>query len=202
MASRSSSKANTAIDQLHSLVPGSTCHYIPLDLSDLSSIKDAVDEFKKKEERLDVLFCNAGVMVPDMKDVTKQGYDLQFGTNVLGHHYLIGLLVSPTSIHSSRLALLIPSGLSDTDRPHNDSSQPHPHPHPQAQPLLNPSQTNPKEKSRIVLLSSIGHTLFPPHFENAFEPSITTRGSPRDKVGKIGLYGHSKMVSLGSAGWG
>jgi retinol dehydrogenase-12 len=95
MASRSSSKASTAIDRLHSLVPGSTCHYIPLDLSDLSSIKAAADEFKKREEKLDVLFCNAGVMVPDMKEVTKQGYDLQFGTNVLGHHYLIGLLVSP-----------------------------------------------------------------------------------------------------------
>ena len=95
MASRSSSKATDAITKLHSLVPDSSCHYIPLDLSDLRSIKDAADEFKKREERLDVLFCNAGVMVPDMGDMTKQGYDLQFGTNVLGHHYLIRLLVSP-----------------------------------------------------------------------------------------------------------
>lgn len=47
-----------------------------------------------KEEHIDVLFENAGVMTPPMDMLTAQGYDLQFGTNVLGHAYFAELLVS------------------------------------------------------------------------------------------------------------
>lgn len=61
-----------------------------------------------------------------------------------------------------------------------------------------------KEKSRIIFLSSIGHTLFPPSFSRAFHPELTRPGLARDGdgswlgswgIGRWGLYGHSKMVS-------
>ena len=95
MASRSEPKARQAITQLESLTHRrDACHYLALDLSDLSSVEKAARTFLELETRLDVLFCNAGVMVPDKREMTSQGYDLQFGTNVLGHHRFIQLLVS------------------------------------------------------------------------------------------------------------
>lgn len=64
-----------------------------MDLGDLKTIKPAVDEFLSKESRLDVLYNNAGVMIPPKEELTKDGYDLQFGTNVLGHFLLTRLLL-------------------------------------------------------------------------------------------------------------
>lgn len=104
MACRSEEKAREAIHRLReTLSTTPTAHFdaskveinfLPLDLSSLSSIHTSAAEFLEKEERLDVLFCNAGVMIPDRREVTKEGYDMQFGVNVLGHHVLVGLLVS------------------------------------------------------------------------------------------------------------
>ncbi|KAF6743904.1 hypothetical protein DFP72DRAFT_931068, partial [Ephemerocybe angulata] len=67
--------------------------FLQLDLSDLPSVKRAAEEFLKQEPQLHVLFNNAGVMAPPVDQLTKQGYDLQFGTNVLGHWYFTKLLV-------------------------------------------------------------------------------------------------------------
>ncbi|KAI9699977.1 MAG: hypothetical protein M1836_002511 [Candelina mexicana] len=69
--------------------------FLQLDLADLSTIKTSAEEFLSKEDRLDVIWHNAGVMVPPPGSETKQGYDLQFGTNVLGpflfQHFLTPL---------------------------------------------------------------------------------------------------------------
>jgi NAD(P)-dependent dehydrogenase (short-subunit alcohol dehydrogenase family) len=46
-----------------------------------------------KEKELHVLFNNGGVMVPPIEQLTEDGYDLQFGTNVLGHYYFTILLL-------------------------------------------------------------------------------------------------------------
>jgi len=62
-------------------------------LSDLASIKAAAEEFAGKESELHTLYNNAGVMSTPIDQVTKQGFDLQFGTNVLGHFYLTKLLL-------------------------------------------------------------------------------------------------------------
>ncbi|PPQ73153.1 hypothetical protein CVT26_014819 [Gymnopilus dilepis] len=67
--------------------------FLKLDLGDLKSIKASAEEFLSKESELHVLFNNAGVMIPPIEDLTKQGYDLQFGTNVLGHFYFTKLLL-------------------------------------------------------------------------------------------------------------
>lgn len=55
--------------------------FLSLDLSDLTTIKSSADEFLAKESRLDVLWLNAGVMVPPQGLKTTQGYELQLGTN-------------------------------------------------------------------------------------------------------------------------
>jgi len=67
--------------------------FLRLDLADLKSIKASAEEFLSKENQLHVLFNNAGAIYPAVEAVTADGYDLQFGTNVLGHFYLTQLLL-------------------------------------------------------------------------------------------------------------
>jgi NAD(P)-dependent dehydrogenase (short-subunit alcohol dehydrogenase family) len=58
-----------------------------IDLSNLSSIKGFVEEYKGKFKKLDILINNAGVMIPPYAK-TKDGFELQMGTNHLGHFAL------------------------------------------------------------------------------------------------------------------
>ncbi|KAI5958300.1 hypothetical protein KGF57_002655 [Candida theae] len=82
--------------------------FIQVDLGDLTSIKPAVEKFLKQEDRLDIIINNAGVMMPPQGAKTKQGYELQIGTNVLGHH-LLQRLLDPIFIKTSKTN---PPGLS------------------------------------------------------------------------------------------
>ncbi|KAH6912196.1 hypothetical protein BKA70DRAFT_1266949 [Coprinopsis sp. MPI-PUGE-AT-0042] len=92
MAGRNTAKLAEAIKQVKATT-GKEGIPLQVDLADLPSIKRGVDEFLSKESQLHVLFNNAGVFNPPIGDVTAQGYDLQFGTNVLGHFYLTKLLL-------------------------------------------------------------------------------------------------------------
>ncbi|GAK62756.1 NAD-binding protein [Moesziomyces antarcticus] len=72
---------------------------VQCDLGSLDSVQRAVDEFLSKEERVDVVLCNAGVMESGK---TVDGYEIMWGTNVLGHHALLRLLL-PALQASARL---------------------------------------------------------------------------------------------------
>jgi len=100
LAARNQEKAFAAIKEL-SEVTGKEAIFLKLDLSDLKGIKAAAEEFLSKETQLHVLFNNAGVMVPPVEQLTADGYDLQFGTNVLGHFYFTKLLL-PTLIATAK----------------------------------------------------------------------------------------------------
>lgn len=67
--------------------------YVNLDLTDFASIDAFIAEVQRLTPRLDILFANAGIMATDPGQYTKQGYDLQFGTNVLGHQRVIRALL-------------------------------------------------------------------------------------------------------------
>lgn len=86
VAGRSPQKASTAIQSIKDAHPSSKgrLEFLKLDLADLTTIKASADDFLSKEDRLDVLTNNAGVMIPPLGSKTKQGYDLQLGTNCLG----------------------------------------------------------------------------------------------------------------------
>ncbi|KIJ40138.1 hypothetical protein M422DRAFT_230313 [Sphaerobolus stellatus SS14] len=93
LAGRNPQKCKAAVKRLKEETKGKEPVFLRLDLADLKSVRKAAEEFMSKEERLDVLFNNAGVMMPRNEMLTAQGYDIQFGTNVLGHYFFTILLM-------------------------------------------------------------------------------------------------------------
>lgn len=92
MASRSRSKAEAAIDDLKQQT-GREALFLDLDLANLDKVRKAADEFMRKEPALHILFNSGGVMFPPVDMLTDDGYDLQFGTNCLGHaHFTLSLM--------------------------------------------------------------------------------------------------------------
>ncbi|KPM39877.1 hypothetical protein AK830_g6696 [Neonectria ditissima] len=92
MGARSETKADEAISEIRKAVPDAKIDFLPLDLSSFASIRDAANLVLASSKRLDVLMNNAGIMaVPP--DVTKEGYEIQFGTNHMGHALLTKLLL-------------------------------------------------------------------------------------------------------------
>lgn len=78
--------------ELISSLPGTDVRFVPCDLADLTSVQKAGRSIAKDNTRLDVVFCNAGVMaIP--KAQSADGYEIQFATNHLGHALLIKLLM-------------------------------------------------------------------------------------------------------------
>ncbi|KAH9906159.1 hypothetical protein F4778DRAFT_634622 [Xylariomycetidae sp. FL2044] len=94
IAARSEEKALRAIDSIKEAAPQSSgdLAFIHLDLADLSTIKASAQKFIEKDERLHVLFNNAGVMKPAPGSKTAQGYELQLGVNNVGTFMFTKLL--------------------------------------------------------------------------------------------------------------
>ncbi|KAG8980275.1 hypothetical protein FRB94_011995 [Tulasnella sp. JGI-2019a] len=92
MASRTQSRAEQAIAELKSKT-GKEAIFLELDLGSLESVTKAAKEFKSKEPALHILFNSGGVMAPPIDQLTSDGYDLQFGTNCLGHAHFTLLLI-------------------------------------------------------------------------------------------------------------
>lgn len=92
MACRNLEKANAAADKIRSEVPGAKLTVTSLDLADLASVRAFAEAFIKQYDKLDLLINNAGIMIPPFTR-TKDGFEVQFGANHLGHFALTGLLL-------------------------------------------------------------------------------------------------------------
>jgi NAD(P)-dependent dehydrogenase (short-subunit alcohol dehydrogenase family) len=90
MACRDTAKAETAAATIHAELPDAELEVVALDLASLDSVRAFADGYA--HERLDLLVNNAGVMVPPYRK-TADGFELQLGTNHLGHFALSGLLL-------------------------------------------------------------------------------------------------------------
>ena len=92
LAVRNAGKGQKAIDAIARKHPGAAVTLQELDLSSLASVRNATDALRAAHPRIDLLINNAGVMYPP-KQVTRDGFELQFGTNHLGHFAFTGLLL-------------------------------------------------------------------------------------------------------------
>ena len=92
LAVRNIEKGKQAAARIAAAAPGATVTVTELDLSSLDSVRAAAAELRAGHPRIDLLICNAGVMYPP-KQTTHDGFELQFGTNHLGHFALTGLLL-------------------------------------------------------------------------------------------------------------
>ncbi|EJU01290.1 NADP-binding protein [Dacryopinax primogenitus] len=92
-----------AVNELKELTGNDKVHFLLVDLSDLESVKQAAVKFRATGERLDQLYNNAGVYLAPMDQLTKQGYDLAFGTNTFAHACLTMLLL-PVLVSSAKTA--------------------------------------------------------------------------------------------------
>ncbi len=92
MACRNLKKASDSRNKILKDFPKANIKIYQLDLADLDNIKYFAKKFINENDRLDVLINNAGVMIPPYSK-TKNNFELQFGTNHLGHFALTGLLL-------------------------------------------------------------------------------------------------------------
>jgi NAD(P)-dependent dehydrogenase (short-subunit alcohol dehydrogenase family) len=115
MTARDPSRGERALEELLAAQPDARIELAMLDLADL----DSVQEFAGKVGNLDVLINNAGVMMPP-HGRTKQGYELQFGVNHLGHFALTGLLLERISHSQDGRVVTVTSGLHKRARIHFD----------------------------------------------------------------------------------
>jgi NAD(P)-dependent dehydrogenase (short-subunit alcohol dehydrogenase family) len=92
LAVRNTDKGKAAADLIARRSPVASVDVQELDLTSLDSIRAAADQLRSKYDTIDLLINNAGVMMTP-KGLTKDGFELQFGTNHLGHFAFTGLLL-------------------------------------------------------------------------------------------------------------
>ncbi len=92
LACRNLDKANAAKAKIEKAVKGAKVETKQLDLADLASVEAFAEAYHQSPGKLDLLVNNAGVMVPPYGK-TKDGFELQFGANHLGHFALTAKLM-------------------------------------------------------------------------------------------------------------
>jgi NAD(P)-dependent dehydrogenase (short-subunit alcohol dehydrogenase family) len=92
LTGRDPGRTASALDQVRAAVPGAQVQTAELDLASLESVRKAAADLTARFPRIDLLINNAGLMMPPY-GLTKDGFELQFGTNHLGHFALTGLVL-------------------------------------------------------------------------------------------------------------
>jgi retinol dehydrogenase 12 len=92
LACRSVEKGTAAAHEIEEKVPGASIKILQLDLTSFDSIQAAAMIVLSESDRLDILMLNAGIMGAP-PGLTKEGYEIQFGTNHMGHALLTNLLL-------------------------------------------------------------------------------------------------------------
>ena len=92
LAVRNLEKGKQAVARITAATPGAEVELQELDLTSLESVRAAAAQLRSGHDRIDLLINNAGVMYTP-RSTTKDGFELQFGTNHLGHFAFTGLLL-------------------------------------------------------------------------------------------------------------
>lgn len=101
IAGRDAAKGRQAVSHVRAAVPDALVQFEPVDLASLASITSFGHRLRQTRASVDLLINNAAVMTPPTRQVTSDGFELQFGTNYLGHFALtaglLPLLINGTS---------------------------------------------------------------------------------------------------------
>lgn len=93
VAGRNPAKGADAVVRIRSRYPDANVRFELLDLADVSSVRAFGSRLRTERDTLDLLINNAAVMAPPTRQVTRDGFELQFGTNYLGHFALTAELL-------------------------------------------------------------------------------------------------------------
>lgn len=93
LAGRNPSRGAAAVEQIRQLTPGCDVCFKQLDLASLASIAAFAKRLGDSDGHIDLLINNAGVMTPPRRQETADDFELQFGTNHLGHFALTAQLL-------------------------------------------------------------------------------------------------------------
>jgi NAD(P)-dependent dehydrogenase (short-subunit alcohol dehydrogenase family) len=109
LAVRNAEKGQAAVTAIQRAHPGAQAEVMPLDLSNLGSVRHFAETFLQRFEALPLLINNAGVMaLPYAR--TADGFEMQFGTNHLGHFALTGLLMPAILAAPGARVVVVSSG--------------------------------------------------------------------------------------------
>jgi NAD(P)-dependent dehydrogenase (short-subunit alcohol dehydrogenase family) len=89
---RNPAKGEAAMDTIRAVVPGARVRTEQLDLSELASVAAFGSVMQDRGEPIHLLINNAGVMTPPERQSTSDGFEVQLGTNHLGHVALVAHL--------------------------------------------------------------------------------------------------------------
>ncbi|MBR8835172.1 MAG: SDR family NAD(P)-dependent oxidoreductase [Stigonema ocellatum SAG 48.90 = DSM 106950] len=109
IACRSANKAAKAIDYIHQTTGNQNVVFLPLDLASLDSVRNCVKLFNEYNLPLHILVNNAGIF--NRKGTTKEGFELIWGTNYLGHFLLTYLLLEKIQKSAPSRIIMVASDL-------------------------------------------------------------------------------------------
>jgi len=93
LAVRNRDKGNQAAQDIRADYPDAQVVVEQLDLASLASVEAFADRMLTRDQQINTLINNAGIMTPPTRNITTDGFELQFGTNYLGHFALTGRLL-------------------------------------------------------------------------------------------------------------
>jgi NAD(P)-dependent dehydrogenase (short-subunit alcohol dehydrogenase family) len=119
MACRDQARGASALDQVRAAAPSGSAELATLDLADLRSVRAFGAAFADSHDALDILVNNAGVMAIPRR-LTADGFEMQIGTNHLGHFALTGLLLVPLLARPAARVVTVTSNAAALGRIHFD----------------------------------------------------------------------------------
>ncbi|MDO6523147.1 SDR family oxidoreductase [Shimia thalassica] len=111
MLNRSAEKSTAAVKALKDeFGAGAKVGFVQMDLADLASVRDAAAEVLNTVPRIDALICNAAIAQVPTRELTKDGFESQLGTNHYGHFVLCGILFDRLEEAQGRIVVVASQG--------------------------------------------------------------------------------------------
>ncbi|MEQ3725870.1 MAG: SDR family oxidoreductase [Tateyamaria sp.] len=111
MLNRSAGKSSAAVNKLKDeFGTEADVSFVPMDLSDLASVRAAADEVLKTVPQIDALICNAAIAQVPTQKLTVDGFESQLGTNHYGHFVLCGMLFDRIDASKGRIVVVASLG--------------------------------------------------------------------------------------------